>query len=355
MPEALSPVPPSSGASVRAMRAVRVAVVGLVVTNVFWGWSFPALKVGLLRVEEIVPQAGELAVRAAFMGVRFLAAAALYALVAWRSMRGFARDEVLGGGLIGVALGLGMLVQLLGLRYVHPSTSGFLTSLVVVFVPVAQALVLRRMPGRLTWLAVALALGGSVALSSGGASAADVAAAPFPYFGELLTAGAALIFAVQILLVDRYGRGCDTQRLTVVMFLATGAVNLALGPLFGGFFDLFAADALRRMAGDWTIQWTVSSTIVFCTVASFHLMNKYQPFVTPAKAGVIYCLEPIFATLFSVWLAFEEPRKALLGGGLLILCGLGLVVWEGLQDAKRAAGEEPEPLGADARKQISPG
>lgn len=355
MAEALTQVPLPNATSVRAMRAVRVAIAALVVTNVFWGWSFPAMKVGTLRIEEYVPQAGELAVRAAYMSVRFLAAALLYALVAWRSMRGFSRDEVLGGALIGVSLGLGMLLQLVGLRYVHPSTSGFLTSLVVVFLPVAQALVLRRMPGRLTWLAVGLALSGSVALSSSGASADDVAAAPFPYFGELLTVGAALVFAVQIMLVDRYGRRSDTQRLTVMMFLATGGVNLALGPFFDGFGSLFAAEALGRMAGDWTIQWTVATTIVFCSVASFHLMNKYQPFVTPAKAGVIYCLEPIFASSFSILLAFEEPRMALLGGGALILCGLGLVVWEGQQDAKRAAGPGPEPLDPGGHKQISPG
>jgi drug/metabolite transporter (DMT)-like permease len=67
-------------------------------------------------------------------------------------------------------------------------------------------------------------------------------------------------------------------------------------------------------------------------------MNKYQCYVPPAHAALIYTLEPIFATGWAVWLpglvspligiryASERPGWETVVGGLLVIAGNGLAL-----------------------------
>jgi len=54
-------------------------------------------------------------------------------------------------------------------------------------------------------------------------------------------------------------------------------------------------------------------------------MNTYQPRLNPATASVIYCLEPVFATLFSVLFKTEYLTATTVAGGAMILMGVMVV------------------------------
>jgi drug/metabolite transporter (DMT)-like permease len=54
-------------------------------------------------------------------------------------------------------------------------------------------------------------------------------------------------------------------------------------------------------------------------------MNKYQPLVSPATASVVYCLEPLFGTLFSVAFRTEQLSQITLLGGSIILIAVIIV------------------------------
>jgi hypothetical protein len=69
---------------------------------------------------------------------------------------------------------------------------------------------------------------------------------------------------------------------------------------------------------------------VVCTLAAFSIMNRWQPRITSTEAGLIYCVEPIFASLFalfipgllSAWAAIVYPNEQatwslVIGGGLI--------------------------------------
>ena len=69
---------------------------------------------------------------------------------------------------------------------------------------------------------------------------------------------------------------------------------------------------------------------LFCTVGAFTIMNTWQPKITATEAGLIYCLEPVFAScmalflpaLFARWAGFAYPNEILtmnllIGGGLV--------------------------------------
>src|SRR4051812_8999762 len=71
------------------------------------------------------------------------------------------------GALAGVALAAGYVFQTTGLQYPTSSVSAFLPSLLVVFVPLLSAIVLRRPPRPLTMVGVALAVVGLYLLTEG--------------------------------------------------------------------------------------------------------------------------------------------------------------------------------------------
>ncbi len=265
----------------------------------------------------------DLALRATYVGWRFGAAALLYACLTIRWQRGFRREEVRGGIQVAVFFTLGNVLQMAGLRYALPSVSAVLTSMVVVFTPFAQYFILRRKVSASTWQGVGVALIGIVVLSlpnpSAHAELTLTTLPPFPWLGEAMTLVASMLFTGQVLSVDQSGKEVDARRLTLVMFASAAITSVAIGLLFGG-STLYAPSTLAALASDRRFLVVGVALVTFCSVGAFHLMNTAQPIVSPAIASVVYCMEPVFATIWSVVLGTESiTALTLTGGGLVVL------------------------------------
>jgi drug/metabolite transporter (DMT)-like permease len=309
------------------------AVLVLVFCCVLWGWSFPTMQYASRAFDSHAightePSPLEtLGTRALLNGVRFFLAVLLYGLITWRDQRKFARREVLGGITVGLCFGGGMLLQVLGLAWARPSVSGFLTSLAVVFAPLAQAWILRRTVGGMVWAAVGLALAGIVLLAWPNPAAAQgglTTSPPLPLLGEVLTVLGSMVFTVQILAVDHYGARVNPKRLTSLMLATCSALNLAVAAgLSGG--RLLLPEVLGPIAIDSTVWWSLGSLVLFSSVLAIPLMNTFQPRLSPATASVVYCSEPLFATLFSVALGAEQLTSLTLAGGGAVMVAVLLV------------------------------
>ncbi|MFI5381489.1 MAG: DMT family transporter [Tepidisphaerales bacterium] len=305
----------------------------LVLCCLLWGWSFPTMQVISHAVEvhtigHAEPTVVEtLASRALINGIRFLLAGLLYLAITARYQHGFCRADVVGGLAVGVFFGGGMLLQILGIAWVLPSVSGFLTALSVVFAPVAQSLLFRRPVGRTIWLAVAVAIVGMALLSwpKPEAAAAFTLAKkpPLPHLGEILTVLGSMIFTAQILAVDRFGQSASPVRLTGVMFFATAGLSLLVALAAGP--SCFRWTTLVAIASDRTVWWTLGTLVLFSSVVALHLMNKFQPRVSPATASVVYCSEPLFATLFSLAFGAEKLTFLTILGGAAVLAAVLIV------------------------------
>jgi drug/metabolite transporter (DMT)-like permease len=89
----------------------------------------------------------------------------------------------------------------------------------------------------------------------------------------------------------------------------------------------------------------IAVLVLFCTVGSYGLMNIWQRHITATEAGLIYCLEPVAASAFALflpaWLSrlagidYENERitRDLLFGGALILAAN---IWIQIEAARRA-------------------
>ena len=296
------------------------ALLGLVLTNALWALSFPLVKGIVLAHQQVLPGSGSWFVTACAIAPRFLLATALLALILGRSLRDLRRSELKQGFLIGLAAAGGMLFQNDGLQFTSASTSAFLTQFSAIMIPLWLAWRNRRWPSPVIWVCCLLVLAGTGVLAGFDLRTLRLGR------GELETLVSSVFFMLQIFaLGSKDGAGNRTLPVTITMF-ATEAVIFSVMALATA---PHAADVLVPWTSPIWVGCTVALT-VFCTLGAFTLMNKWQPFITPTEAGLIYCLEPVFTAalalflpgLLSGWGGFDYPNEtatfALLAGGGLI-------------------------------------
>jgi drug/metabolite transporter (DMT)-like permease len=292
----------------------------LLFATVIWGISFPLIKAIWLVQEQLVPGAPSVFFAAMGAVVRFAVAGAILALFASRTLSQLTRNELSQGIGLGVFGGLGILSQMDGLAHTSASTSAFLTQSYCLFIPTWVAWRQRAMPGFATLASSIIAAAGIAILSRFNWREFQMGR------GEAETILAALLFAGQILWLERprYA-GNRVTHFTVVMF-ATIAVLIA--PI--AIIAAPSPGAMVRAYASMEVLVLMGVLMLACTLAAYVLMNVWQPHVTATEAGLIYCIEPICASLFAVvlpgWLSrFADINYAneritfhlLLGGGLV--------------------------------------
>ncbi len=296
-------------------------VLMLVLATLGWGLSFPVIKAALLLEARLEPGAGAGFAAWAVVAPRFVLAAGAMGL--WHVLRGgrrISRGEWRQGWLVGLFSAAGMLLQNDALRFTAASTSAFLTQFYAILIPIWVAGRTRRNPGGAVWIAVALVLAGVALLGRFNWQTLRFGRGEWE---TLLSSG---FFMGQILCVSRPEFAANRPGpFTFVMF-ATEAVAFGLlaavrHPSPGPLLHLAAS-------GPW-IGLTLILTVV-CTLGAFTLMNAWQPKISATQAGLIYCIEPIFSSLFALGLpallsrhcgiAYADERvtvNLLIGGGLI--------------------------------------
>ena len=292
-----------------------LADLALLLLTLVWGTTFALVKRALEGTSTGV-----------FLVLRFaIAAAAALAIFLWRRPRpspGLLRD----GGLLGLAMWGGFALQTAGLRHTTPARSAFLTGMAVLIVPFFARVFLGRRIPLASWTGVAFAVVGLVLLTR--PFAGDVSAAV--RFGDALTAGCAVAYALQIVWTTEFSPRHPLPALTLVQIGVTLAGSLALLP--------FEAPRLTPSPELWG---TVLFTSLVMTVGAFFVMNWAQRRTSAVRAALLYSLEPPAAAAFSHWVTGEQlPATGILGGALIVL---GVAVGEvgGLLQSRRGAAGPP--------------
>jgi drug/metabolite transporter (DMT)-like permease len=229
------------------------------------------------------------------------------------------------GWWLGLLAGGGMLLQNDGLQFTSVSVSSFLTQFYAIMIPFYFALQVRRWPSPLVLGCAALVFVGVAVLGRFDLQGMRIGRGEFE---TLLCSG---FFMAQILLLEskRYAAN-RALPITLVMFV----VEALLFSIVSG----ATAPQLSDLLIPWTNgPWLVFTGLltVFCTLGSFILMNTWQPKITATEAGLIYCFEPIFASImalflpaiFAAWAGFTYMNEQLtwhllLGGGLITLANV---------------------------------
>jgi drug/metabolite transporter (DMT)-like permease len=235
-----------------------------------------------------------------FLAVRF--GFGLLVLLPLAARRGRPAPGLVRAGVTaGLALTAGYVLQTVGLQYTTTSVSAFVTYLLVVFVPLLAAVVLRTPPPLVSLVGVGLAVAGLVLLTTGGGVGLGR--------GELLTLGCAVAFAIHILVLADVAPRFDVVQLNVVQF-AVVAGSLAVPGLVAGGYDFGPGPLLAALY-----------TGVVVTALAFGLQVWGQRRVSPTRTALLLLIEPVAAAVLG-YLTGERLGLAGAAGALLILGGI---------------------------------
>lgn len=309
----------------------------LLLANFFWGLSFPLIKALMLLQERLLPAAGPWFSAVYTVAPRFLIAIVVMLVLRPRdSWRANAR-EWRQGSILGLFAAAGMLLQNDALHFTAASTSAFLTQFYAILIPIWLAVRGRHNPGARIWLCCVLVLVGVAILGRFDFGALFQPGRGGVSFGrgEWETLLCSLFFMGQILTLERRDfAGNRPEKITFVMFTVEAVIFWVLAGC--------TAPDVHALVEPWTSPaWLVFTLALagFCTLGSFSLMNAWQPKITATEAGLVYCVEPIFASvmalflpaIFSLWAAIDYPNETatwtlLMGGGFVTLANVILQV-----------------------------
>ncbi len=309
------------------IRRARTLLIG---TTVLWGLSFPLLR-GLELVQRAhVPEVSAGALASADVAIRFgLAALFLLPIYGHQLARINWREWSQAIGLAFFAAG-GLYLQTLGLAWTDASVTAFLTQLYSLIVPLIVAVRDQRFPNARVIVACVLVLVGAAMLSPG--LLKHFALGP----GELAIIASTFFMASQIVWVER----------PLYVENRAGVVSLIMFALLGAVFAIgyFLVGGTTQVAGQLfgtpSIWVLTLALVLLCTVFNFLIMNAWQRCVSATEAGLIYCIEPVIATLLAGFLPGCISRFAgvtyvnetltwnLFVGGVLIIGATVLVATE---------------------------
>lgn len=276
------------------------AELALIVVTLLWGATFVIVKNALDQVSTLL-----------FLALRFSLAAAVLGLIFHRHLAlepHLRRTTLTGGTLAGVCLFVSYFFQTLGLRFTTPSKSAFLTGLSAAVVPFLGAIVYQRAPHLSEVIGVSAATVGLalLALPAGGFEIG---------FGDALTVGCAVTFAMHILVLGHWAERSQLALLSVCQIGVTALLALMTFPL------------AERPQVAWTasVAGAVVLTGVFATALAFTVQAWAQRHTSATRAALIFALEPVAAAITSYLWEGEILTGRGLAGAALILGGVLLV------------------------------
>jgi len=306
------------------VRRSTTATLALLVVTAIWGSTFFIIKDAVSLIDPID-----------FLAVRFAVGAAIPAAIFWRRLRRLTATQWQIGLALGGLYGLAQIVQTVGLQTTAASVSGFITGTYVVLTPIIMWIAFRARLNARTWIAVGLAIVGLAVLSLTGIGGGGV--------GEALTLVGATLYAVHIVLLDRWSRSMDALSLAIVQLIGVALTAGFLG-LPGGY----------HVPADPGVWGAIAYTAVVAGIVTMLLQTWAQRHITPTRVALLMTFEPVFASAFAVGFGGEAVTLRLIAGGALILLATLLGITGGQAGPADDVPLIPAPEGADTPPPTTP-
>lgn len=258
--------------------------------TIVWGGTFSIVKIGMLDVSPIL-----------LIAVRFVIATIFVLVFFSRKLFPIPLPAVAKGSILGFFLFLGFVAQNIGLTITTASKSAFITSMMVIFVPLLQFIIEKRAPKLGNILGVVIVVMGLWFLTSPTGSEFNT--------GDALTLVCAVVFALYIVYLDVISHDMTALQLTFMQFISTAVFSSLASLLFEETFFRFSTQSVLSIA----------YLTGFATILTISLQTRYQKDTTPTRAVVIFSVEPVFASIVAWWLLSEHLGDlGILGAGLII-------------------------------------
>jgi drug/metabolite transporter (DMT)-like permease len=280
----------------------------LLFTTVIWGGTFAIIKAALGSISPLL-----------FLSFRFSIATILFLPFVIRRLKKLDSSSIKGGLILGLLYFGGFAAQTIGLNYTSATKSAFITGTFVIFTPIFQILIEKRLPSKGNIIGILLVAGGLIFLSSRGTHILDIIHELGTNFnvGDYLTLICAIFYSLYIVYLDIVSKKFDNLSL-VFMQLAVTALGAITGAII---FQVSGIETGRFILNNGVI-FAVIYTSLLATILTTTLQTKFQKYTTPSKAGIIFSFEPIFASIVAFFLLSEKISNFGLIGCIFIFCGL---------------------------------
>ncbi|MCX6139052.1 MAG: DMT family transporter [Ignavibacteriales bacterium] len=264
----------------------------LLAMTVIWGSTFVVMKLGL-----------EYASACLFVALRFTVALTCFSVLFRRSIRTMTARAFRRGLFLGLLLGIGLIVQNVALKDTTASKSAFVTGTMVIFTPMVQLIVERRLPKIGNVLGVVIVTLGLFFLTS--PTGAGITT------GDLITLVAALLFGIYIVYIDVYTKEDDFVQLGFMQLLVTAVIAWTLVPF-----------EESKFIASWSLLWQILYMALFATVLTTYANTKYQKYSTPTRAAILYTFEPVVSAILAYIILGEMLGVIGAIGAALIIFGI---------------------------------
>ena len=255
----------------------------LFVTACIWGMAFVSQSKGMEFMGPLTFNGTRCLIGAAALMVYLLLTGRLIGrkkltAQAWRR-------SLVAGFWCGLAFTAASTLQQLGIQYTTVGKAGVITTLYIIFVPLLGLFLRRRVDG-IVWVAAVMAAAGMYLLCMTESLSLGT--------GDILIFVCAEVFAIHILVIDRYAAETDGAVVSCVQFLVCGIVCTA-----GAF--LWETPSVTQLSEG--IGALLYAGVLSCGLA-YTLQIVGQKGVAPMVAALILSLESVVAAV-SGWVAYR--------------------------------------------------
>ncbi|MBQ8233861.1 MAG: DMT family transporter [Lachnospiraceae bacterium] len=254
----------------------------LFLTACIWGMAFVSQSKGMEYMQPFT-----------FNGVRSLIGAlslVVYLLLTGKLTKGkFTKAQwkrnLQAGLCCGLALTVASTLQQFGIKYTTVGKAGFITTLYIIFVPLA-GIFLKKKVAPVVWFAAVMAAIGMYLLCMTESLVLNG--------GDIMVFLCALVFAVHIMIVDYFAEDTDGTVVSCIQFFVCGIVCAACA-------FIWEQPAVSQITEGMTAL--LYAGVMSCGVA-YTLQIVGQKGVNPTVAALIMSLESVVAAV-SGWIAYE--------------------------------------------------
>lgn len=274
------------------MNTKRAEMLMLLVTFC-WGSSYLFMKEGLASIGPFT-----------LIAYRFLIAFAASALFLGKAWRHVNWELLKAGFIVGSIVVVSFGAMVIGLESTTTSNAGFITSLMVVFIPFVERYVYQRPLRReILGTSAILVVGiGFLTLHDG------LRVNP----GDVLCLAGAVINAGQVCYMSRLLTRLDPLPLGVIQFGVAGVWGVILS-------ILLETPALPAGGSGWFAMLYLG---LVCSAFGFIAQMVAQKYTSAERVGILFCLEPVFAAMIGVIYLHEPFSLSSFVGAVLVLTGV---------------------------------
>lgn len=269
----------------------------MVVITLFWGFTFLFTKVGIESTNESL-----------FVLLRFALALVMVPIFFWKHLKNIPKETIKNGIILGLFFGGGFVLQTYGLKLTTVPKSAFITGLSIPLVPFVYKLLVNKPIGKYALIAVFVATIGLWLFSNPDFNNLNL--------GDILTLISTVFWAFYITYIDILTKQKEGMQYTAQLVLLQFLVIIIMTTITFFIFDFknFHFDLNKNLIIALLYNGLIASFIVT------FLHTAYQKFTNPVKAALIFSLEPVIASLASIFVfGIVFSTREIIGAVIMIV------------------------------------